>query len=54
VDTPHLLKGIMLTESSVADFILKKSGVNLASLKLELDKLIQIIPKYKALTLNKP
>ncbi|MEP7320351.1 MAG: AAA family ATPase [Saprospiraceae bacterium] len=47
VDTPHLLKGIMLTESSVSDFILKKSGVNLASLKIELDKQIQNYPKVQ-------
>lgn len=47
VDTPHLLKGIMLTESSVSDFLLKKSGVNVASVKLELDKLIQTYPKIK-------
>ncbi len=47
VDTPHLLKGIMLTESSVTDFLLKKSGVNLASVKIELDKLIQTYPKVQ-------
>jgi len=47
VDNPHLLKGIMLTESSVSDFILKKSGVNIATLKLELDRLIQNYPKVQ-------
>jgi ATP-dependent Clp protease ATP-binding subunit ClpB len=47
VDTPHLLKGILLTETSISDFILKKSGVNVASLKLELDKLIQNYPKVQ-------
>lgn len=47
VDTPHLLKGILLTEASISDFVLKKSGVNVASLKLELDKLIQNYPKVQ-------
>jgi len=47
VDTSHLLKGVMLTESSVTDFLLKKSGVNVAAVKLELDKLLQSYPKIK-------
>lgn len=47
VDTSHLLKGVMLTESSVTDFLLKKSGVNVASVKLELDRLLQTYPKIK-------
>ena len=47
VDTPHLLKGVMLTESGVADFLLKKSGVNAASIKLELDKLLQTYPRVQ-------
>jgi len=47
VDTSHLLKGVMLTESSVTDFLLKKSGVNVATVKLELDKLLQSYPKVK-------
>lgn len=47
VDTSHLLKGVMLTESSVTDFLLKKSGVNVASVKMELDKLLQSYPKIK-------
>lgn len=45
VDSSHLLKGIMNTDASVTDFILKKSGVNTSSLKLDLDKLIQTVPR---------
>lgn len=47
VDTPHLLKGIMLTESGVSDFLLKKSGVNAATIKIELDRLLQTYPKVQ-------
>jgi ATP-dependent Clp protease ATP-binding subunit ClpB len=47
VDTAHLLKGILITEPGVADFILKKSGVNAPSVKIELDKLLATYPRVQ-------
>jgi ATP-dependent Clp protease ATP-binding subunit ClpB len=45
VDTAHLLKGILSEEDSVAGFLLKKVGVNLGLLEVDLEKSIQSYPK---------
>lgn len=45
VDTAHLLKGILTEEDSVAAFLLKKVGVNLGLLEVDIEKSIQSYPK---------
>lgn len=47
VDTAHLLKGILSEDESVAGFLLKKVGVNLSTLSVELEKVIQSFPKVQ-------
>ena len=47
VDTAHLLKGILNADDSVSDFLLKKTGVNMARFEEELDKLVWEIPKVQ-------
>ncbi len=45
VDTVHLLKGILETDESSAEFLLKKMGVNVEALKRTLDTSISKLPK---------
>jgi ATP-dependent Clp protease ATP-binding subunit ClpB len=47
VDTAHLLKGMLNADDSVTDFLLKKSGVNMARFEQDLDKLIWETPKVQ-------
>ena len=47
VDTMHLLRGIIQKEESISEFIIKKLGVNLATLKRKLDTNIKSLPKVK-------
>lgn len=47
VDTAHLLKGILSEDESVAGFLLKKVGVDTATLDTELEKIIQSFPKIQ-------
>jgi ATP-dependent Clp protease ATP-binding subunit ClpB len=45
VDTPHLLKGVLDTDETVARFLLEKSGVDVEELSRRLDRLVQEYPK---------
>lgn len=45
VDTTHLLKGILETDDSVPKFLFSKMGMNLASLRLRLEKAVTQYPK---------
>jgi ATP-dependent Clp protease ATP-binding subunit ClpB len=47
VDACHLLKGLLVIEDSVTDYLLKKAGAQTDRLLTELDKLIWDIPKVK-------
>ncbi len=47
VDTPHLLKGILETDESVAHFLLQKAEVDVDELTDRLDKIIKTYPKVK-------
>ena len=47
VDTAHLLRGILSEDENIAGFLLKKVGVNMATLESELEKLIQSFPKIQ-------
>jgi ATP-dependent Clp protease ATP-binding subunit ClpB len=47
VDTVHLLKGILQTDESTPQFLLKKADVNMAMLNSELDKAISSLPKVE-------
>ncbi len=47
VDTAHLLKGLLETEDSVANFLLKKCGANLPALQKEVDQLVWNTPKVQ-------
>ena len=47
VDTAHLLKGLLESEDSVADFLLKKCGANLPGLQKEVDQLVWNTPKVQ-------
>lgn len=47
VDTAHLLKGLLKTEDSVVDFLLKKTGVNVSRFEQDLDKLIWETPRVQ-------
>ena len=47
VDTMHLLRGIIQKEESISEFIFKKLGVNIATLKRKLDSNIKSLPKVK-------
>ena len=45
VDSAHLLKSLIESEDSAVEFLLKKSGANLAALKKEVDELVWNTPK---------
>ena len=45
IDTPHLLKSLLLVDDSIVGPLLQKSDVRLPSLKAELDKLVETLPK---------
>jgi ATP-dependent Clp protease ATP-binding subunit ClpB len=45
VDTVHLIKGIMETDSKLAEFIFSKMGVNVVALKRDLNAEIEKYPK---------
>jgi ATP-dependent Clp protease ATP-binding subunit ClpB len=47
VDTCHLLKGMLKTDDSVVDFLLKKAGTSFQRLEAEIDKLIWDTPKVQ-------
>ncbi len=47
VDTPHLLKGILETDESVAGFLLKKVGVDVDVLQKQLDRAVRQYPKVE-------
>ncbi len=47
VDTVHLIKGIILTDENVPNFLLKRMEVNLAVLDEQLDKEIRKYPKVQ-------
>ncbi|MFN4079737.1 MAG: ATP-dependent chaperone ClpB [Saprospiraceae bacterium] len=47
VDSAHLLKGLLKTEDSVVDFLLKKTGVNVPRLEQDLDKLVWETPRVQ-------
>ncbi|MBL7831557.1 MAG: ATP-dependent chaperone ClpB [Saprospiraceae bacterium] len=47
VDTPHLIGGLLKAEESVAEFLLKKCGVNLPVFKSQLEQLIRTYPKVE-------
>ncbi len=48
VDTAHLLKGLLNEDENVIDFVLGKAGVNIVSLKNQLDALLDTYPKSDA------
>src|SRR6266513_698269 len=45
IDTSHLLKGLLLVDENVVDFLLKKIGVNTAQLETRLEELLNKLPK---------
>jgi ATP-dependent Clp protease ATP-binding subunit ClpB len=45
VDNAHLLKGVLAEDEAVTGFILKKIGLNLTTLGVEIDKLIDSQPR---------
>ena len=47
VDTAHLLKGMLKTDDSITNFILKKAGANMPRFEEDLDKLIWETPKVQ-------
>lgn len=47
VDTPHLIKGILETDASVSEFLLKKVGVVIPTLENKLNEAIQKYPKVQ-------
>ncbi|MBV6443739.1 MAG: ATP-dependent chaperone ClpB [Haliscomenobacteraceae bacterium CHB4] len=47
VDAAHLLKGMLAVDDSVTDFLLKKTGVNMARFEQDLDKLVWETPKVQ-------
>ncbi|MEM9886985.1 MAG: Clp protease N-terminal domain-containing protein, partial [Bacteroidota bacterium] len=47
VDTPHLIRGILETDEHTAEFLLKKVGVILPTLKDKLDEAIKTYPKVE-------
>jgi len=47
VDTPHLIKGILVTDENVPKFLLQKMGLNVPTLQLRLDEMIKTYPKVE-------
>jgi len=47
VDTVHLIKGIMETDEELTDFLFKKMGVNVITLKKQLNLAIEKFPKIE-------
>ncbi len=47
VDTPHLIRGIMMTDEHVPQFLLKKMDVSIARLQKLLDDAIKTYPKVQ-------
>lgn len=47
VDTPHIIGGILKSDESVADFLLKKCGVNLPNFKTKLEEILRSYPKVE-------
>ncbi|MEM9846598.1 MAG: ATP-dependent chaperone ClpB [Bacteroidota bacterium] len=47
VDTPHLIRGILETDEHTAEFLLKKMGVIIPTLKDKLDEAIRTYPKVE-------
>lgn len=47
VDTPHLLKGILETDESVANFLLGKAGVDVEGLRQKLDASVREYPRVE-------
>ncbi len=47
VDTTHLLKGVIETDESVPQFLFSKMGVNIASLKKQLEEVVKSYPKVQ-------
>lgn len=47
VDTPHVIKGIMETDPSVAEFLLNEMSVSIPALKSKLDEAIKQYPRVK-------
>ncbi len=45
IETAHLLKGLLLVDEHVVDFLLKKTGVNPAQLESKIDEQISTYPK---------
>ncbi len=45
IDTPHLLKGLFLTDDKIIPFLIKKSSANQQSILSGLEKIISSIPK---------
>ena len=47
VDTPHLIGGILKSDESVAEFLLKKCGVNIPNFKTKLEEILRSYPKVE-------
>ncbi len=47
VDTPHILKAALLEDQSVLEFLFRKIGINIATLKAQLDEQISTYPKIE-------
>ncbi len=45
IETAHLLKGLLLVDEHVIDFLLKKTGVNPGHLEAKIDDQINTYPK---------
>jgi ATP-dependent Clp protease ATP-binding subunit ClpB len=45
VDTPHILKGIQLTDDSVLNFLFKKIGANILAFSAKLEESLKTYPK---------
>ena len=45
VECAHILKGVMSQAESITDFLFGKMGINIQSLKNEIEKLIDSFPK---------
>ena len=47
IDTPHLIKGILDTDESVAEFLLKKAEISISTLHRKLEEAIATYPKVE-------